>query len=283
MSAAMIRSRPMYRACLVAAAVVTLVVGGALGSRADTVRVHKVVKPISAGTEFAEKADETASFPVSCLPRLGGGDDPLPLTGGRIKVGFAFFSYDDGTCTGYDDRVHRGSVVFRMRDIPHHFTAVTLVLKAETVNASDPNVKVPFGGIFEYVPPYWSAYGNIRYNAAADQTTAAENLGSQFNSLDITFADLDPSTYTTPFINPFPQPPYPRGIEETDPFNFRIDVTSKVKSWIEDWPNRNKTERHGFYFIGTDEMKHGIPTASNKALLVTYVVTLEFDIDEPDL
>jgi hypothetical protein len=281
----MIRSRPTYRARVAVAAVATLVVGGAPASRADTVRVHKVVKPISAGTEFAVASDDHSCFPVQCLARHGTADDPPPLTGGRIKVGFEFTSYDDfGCCTGYADTVNRGSVVFRTLDIPHHFTAVALVLKAETVNASDPNAKVPFSGIFEYVPhANWADYGNIRYNAAADQTTAAEDLGPQFNSLDINFADLDPSTYTTPFINPFPQPPYPSGIVEIDPFNFRIDVTSKVKSWIADWPNRNKTDRHGFYFIGTDEMKQGRPTASNKALLVTYLVTLEFDIDEPDL
>ncbi len=253
--------------------------GLASDGRADTVRVHKVVHPLIAATEFAQRSDENDCFYVSCLDPLTTGLPP-PGKGGVITVGYDFASHDDGCCNGYSDVVNRGSVLFRTRDIPHDFKAATLVLKAVTTNSSDPGAKVPFGGIYEWAPDF-PLRGDTRYDAKLDQFTTTLNLADQFNAADISFADLDPANYATPFLLPFPPPPYPSGrvIEETAPFNFRIDVTANVKAWIQDWKNRNKVELHGFYFVGTKEL---YPYSANEALLVTYLVTLEFAIDEPD-
>jgi hypothetical protein len=263
--------------------VIAAVLAGGLANigRADTVRVHKVVHPLFAGTEFAQRSDENDCFFVSCLDPLTT-NLPPPRKGGVITVGYDFASHDDGggCCNGYSDVVNRGTVLFRTRDVPHQFKAATLVLKAVTTNSSDPNATVPFGGIYEWAPD-WPLRGDTQYDAKLDQLTTTLNLADQFNADDISFADLDPSTYTTPFLVPFPPPPYPSGrvIEETGAFNFRIDVTPNVKAWIQDWKNRNKSELHGFYLVGTKEL---YPYSANEALLVTYLVTLEFDIDEPD-
>jgi hypothetical protein len=253
----------------------------------DTVRVRKIAKPVFAGTEFAVKTDmpygqNCFPFITNCVPRLTGGVPP-PLTGARFKVGFQFDSYEESLncCTGYWDQVNRGNIFFRTRDVPHHFTTATLVLKAESSNSSDPNAKVPFSGIYELAPGF-GLNGDTEYDEAADQFTSSLDLGPQFEAIDATFLDFDPASYTTPFLVPFPPPPYPNGrvIEATGPFDFRIDVTANVNAWIKDWANRNQTPLHGFYLVGTDEH---FPYSDNRALLVTYTATLEFDIDEPDL
>jgi hypothetical protein len=80
---------------------------------------------------------------------------------------------------------------------------------------------------------------------------------------------------------PFPLPPYPTGgmIAQTPPFDFRINVTAAVSSWFSNWATRNDIPFHGFTLVGTDET---MPEDDTTSLQITYAVTLQFDVDEPD-
>jgi hypothetical protein len=57
-------------------------------------------------------------------------------------------------------------------------------------------------------------------------------------------------------------------------------VTNPVRKWVADWPHRNDMPLHGFVLAGTDET---LPHDQNISLQITYIVWLEFEIDEPDL
>ena len=252
--------------------------GPAAHTHADTVGVQKTIMPFVAQSTFIAASDFSfwSCFPATCDnvvfddtgvgPRSAG--EPA-LADGQIRVGFKHF-YDSGTrpcnCWVYGAEAYRGTALFRTRDLPHHFKSATLVLTATTSNTSDPNAKTPFLAIFrqDFVP-YPLAIGDVQFDPATGRTTAnLQHLG--LFAIAPVDTDLGP-----PFI--------PGKIVETGPFSFRLDVTALANGWLQDWPKRNLTPLHGFTLVGFDE---SLPNQSNNALQVTYAVTLEFDIDDPD-
>jgi hypothetical protein len=214
------------------------------------------------------------------LSPLGGGG-PSPLADSRIKVGF-LHRYVEGTkpcnCWAYAAESFRGTILFKTVDIPHHFKAATLVLKAESASVSDPSMTVPFIGIFEtsWELPSWFGGDATQFEPGSGRITVLQGTDALFPERPVT--ELKP----VPGAFGFPPPPYPSGavIEEPGPFSYRINVTSTVTAWVADWLKRNETPLRGFILVGTDE---SLPHDSNTSLQITYLVTLEFDIDEPDL
>jgi hypothetical protein len=254
-----------------------MTLGLAAAAHADTVRVKKTVMPFVAQSTFIGVGNFSfwSCFPATCdtfvFDATGVGPQPtnLAASAGQIIVGFRY-RYDSGTrpcnCWTYSDNVFRGTVLFRTRDIPHHFKSATLVLTATSSNATIAGAKTPIQGIFRQDSlPYAWARGDVLLDPATGRTTAFLDHQGPFlpGGLD---TDLGP-----PFV--------PGKIDETGPFSFRLDVTSLAESWLQDWPNRTLTPLHGFTLVGFDE---SLPNESNDALQATYAVTLEFDIDDPD-
>jgi hypothetical protein len=262
---------------------------GLATARGDTVRVHKVVRPLvalSSVTVAGDDADNTC-WPANCLPRAGAGVavGQMPaLPDGGVLVGFDHF-YLEGTkpcnCWSYRDAVVRGTILFKTDDIPHHFKAATLVLQAMGSTVSDPATNVlPLTGIFETsaaAQPQPGVGGDLRFDPASGQITALHEGENRLFPMD-PVSSLKP----VPGAFGFPARPYPQGAVMAEPttFSYRIDVTSTVVTWMADWLHRDQTPLRGFILVGTDE---SFPQQSNTQFAVSYLVTLEFDIDEPDL
>ena len=68
---------------------------------------------------------------------------------------------------------------------------------------------------------------------------------------------------------------------------YRIDISSTVRNWIADWPNRLDTPIHSFLITGQSFTPADVKKAANgfteATFLVQYAVTLEIVISEPDL
>jgi hypothetical protein len=215
--------------------------------------------------------DGDSIFQGSSIPTLT--QPPL----GSFAVGFQYAF--DPDASWYSAWAYRGTVLFKIADIPPHFTKATLVLTVGQALSSDPSFNVPFTGIFEtattlLLPPVFASAG-VRLSTTNPRLTVVSAAG--------TFLPVasDPSLQQHPVIAHFPSPPYPKGamVQETTPFNYRIDVTTPVNNWFALWPTRGQTPLRGFVLIGTDE---SLPQTSNSTLLISYSAQLEFDIDEPD-
>jgi hypothetical protein len=284
---------------LISAAAVAVAIGLAFTAPlcADTVRVHKSVMPAVAATAHVSRqdADHYSCWPAICSDPFaaalfqGGPDIPSlvnPPDGGFV-VGYKN-AHDPGTgpcnCAWYIAWAYRGTVLFKIDDIPHHFTSATLVLKAQNVDFVSPlpdgvkNVMVPLTGIFDTSAalsvPLMFPGGSTRLNPEDGSLTAVSDA-EKFLPVA-----LDP-TLQHPFIANFPAPPYPSGAvtEKSESFNYRIDVAKPINAWFADWLNRDQTPLRGFILVGANE---SLPQDSNTSLLITYEAHLEFDIDEPD-
>jgi hypothetical protein len=254
---------------------------------ADGIHVTKTVRPAVAETTWvsAQHADNFSCWPFTCSDPFadalfeGGIPQLTSPPDGSFVVGFQN-AYDPGTdpcnCSWFIAWAYRGVVLFKIDDIPPHFTKATLVLTTGSALSSDPSFNVPFSGIFETsiaTPPMFAS-GGVRSNTADKSVTAVNDAGIFLPIVG------DPSLQHA-LIKNFPPPPYPSApvLEEKTPFNYRIDVTPSVNNWFADWANRRKTPLRGFILVGRDE---SLPQTSNSTLLITYEAHLEFDIDEPD-
>jgi hypothetical protein len=262
-------------------------------ARGDTVSVRKTAKPVIARTKSIYWHDQSINscFPEICpIPaELGYPDFGGTIRKRRILVGFSH-AYYEGTkpcnCWSGGALASRGMVLFKTEDIPHHFKSATLVLFAEDdTNVDDPvalATHIPFLGIFE-TPPGRNVFSraDVQFYPSDGIVTSGEDRS---NDLFEPFGPIgvDPELQLNNAVAfPFPFPPYPNGavLERTDRFSFRIDVTNPVRKWVADWPHRNDTPLHGFILVGTDE---SLPHDQNRSAQITYIVWLEFEIDEPD-
>jgi hypothetical protein len=289
------RSSGMFGLQASIAVIMALAFGPAVPLRAETVRVHKIVKPTVAETTYitTQQYHVWSCWPATCSNPFAdalfqGSTIPFQSTppAGGILVGFQS-AFDQGThpcnCSWYIAWAYRGTVLFKIEDIPHHFKAATLVLKAENRSVSDPNFKIPFTGIFEtsFAGPPWFTNGNLAYDLSDGAITGTITVerGAGPGGFAVVSSDPDLQKPVNGTFG-FPAPPYPKGavLEVPDPFSYRINVTSTVTTWVADWVHRDQTPLRGFILVGADE---SLPNNINRELLITYRVTLEFDIDEP--
>jgi hypothetical protein len=237
-------------------------------ARGDTVRVQKTVVPI-----VAETITMNAVEPISGLKVSGPFNCPFPLqspdaepTKGQILIGFepGSAAFSDG-CFQHFARAHRGVVLFTTHDLPHHFKSATLVLGADTIHNSS-SFPRPFSAIFE-----------------TSVTTPQARFFAARRQVDLDSGRTTVNSHTSAsdgFDNSSLQRPVTGSVQDEGTFNFRIDVTANVNNWLLDWPKRDQTPLRGFVFVSADE---SLPDNGNVGLSVSYLVTLEFEIDEPDM
>jgi hypothetical protein len=235
---------------------------------ADTVHVQKTVTPIVAETITMNAveliSERTVSGPFNC-PFPPQSPDAEP-TQGQILIGFepGSAAFSDG-CFQHFARAHRGVVLFTTHDLPHRFKSATLVLRADTIHNSSFFPR-PFSAIFETSV----ATPQVRFLATrrqVDLDSGRATVNSHTSRLD----GFDDSSLQRPVTG---------SVQDEGTFNFSIDVTANVNNWLLDWPKRGQTPLRGFVFVSADE---SLPDNGNVGLSVAYLVTLEFEIDEPDM
>jgi hypothetical protein len=235
---------------------------------ADTVRVQKTVTPVVAETitmnDVAVISARTVSGPFNC-PFPPQSPDAEP-TQGQILIGFepGSAAFSDG-CFQHFARAHRGVVLFTTHDLPHHFKSATLVLNPDTIHNSTLFPR-PFSAIFE----------------TSVATSQARFLATR-RQVDLDSGRATVNSHTSRpdgFDDSSLQRAVTGSVQNEGTFGFRIDVTANVHNWLLDWPKRDQTPLRGFVFVSADE---SLPDDGNVGFSVSYVVTLEFEIDEPDM
>jgi len=219
----------------------------------------------------------------------------------RIAVGYDFFD-GPGTnpcpCGSFGLALFRGAVSFRTKDIPDNFLTATLVLdplhvasfgshnanminglfetQGKTVTFSDP-ISVSF--LHSFNRPFFT------FDRRHDRwTMVSGGLGDETASA----FPKEGNQTSNPVFSTFPVNATANSHPVTRNGNaYRIDVSSTVRDWIANWPNRLDTPLHGFLLTGQnftpDEVKKAANGFIEGTFLIQYGVTLEIVLSEPDL
>jgi hypothetical protein len=230
---------------------------------ADTVHVRKTVVPVVAQTVTMNSVADV-SYRTNCpMPVLSPDAEPAM---GTILIGFeAGSALFPDECFQHFARAYRGVPLFATTDLPHQFKSATLVLAAQIAHNASFFTK-PFASIFET-----SVATPLATFFAARRQVDPDSGRATVNSHAAATDGFDDGALQKLVTGP---------VQDKGSFNFRIDVTANVNSWLKDWPNRDKTPLRGFVFVSADENLFDV---SNFAFSVSYLATLEFEIDDPDM
>jgi hypothetical protein len=191
----------------------------------------------------------------------------------------------------------RGRASFRTSEIPNHFLTATLVMDAiynEKLHNTTSELLV---GVYESKQPKFrdglqTIFSPNRGEPFVDPFNRFHDnwkftLGGFGSTVEKSFPD-EARKYSDPVITPFPSTTGPN----TQPVqrngdSYRINVTSTVRSWITDWPNRLKNPVHGFLMVARGFPPSAVQKNAQGIIegrhWVQYGVSLEITYLEPDL
>lgn len=239
--------------------------------------------PISSGAYFPETAEKVIDDPSYTLMGMGYDYSLNPGT-------------DPCNCTTLSLAEFRGRASFRTIDIPDHFLTATLVMDAISSDKLANTTSELLVGVYESKAPKfdlpWSAVfssNNNRpfYTFDARHDNWKFTIGYFGSTTEPSFPQ-EARKYSDPLFSPFPatttanSQPIQRNGD-----SYRINVSSTVRNWIADWPNRLNKPIHGFLLVA-----RGFPSSAVKKNaagiiegrhLIQYAAHLEFTLLEPDL
>lgn len=284
--------RSLIRSRLAALAIAGLSVGFATPmahAGLETVKLAPIFNETIYGAQFHE--DSLSCWPFTCLFTSGIPAAPMQSPAGQFAVGFDYFN-NPGTspcnCSEFFVYAHRGAMFFKSADLPHYFLTARLVLTPTTGKQSGNSSTNLVTGLFEVSHGAVVSFNDSDPAAAADGDQAL--LPAQLTRYGVDgrltllreALKLSPNDgmLSAPVFSPFPANAGPTTQPVTrNGLAYSIDVTTTVRKWIADWPNRAKTPMRGFVVTGPDE---SLSHAKTTAFVNNYEARLEFTIlDQP--
>jgi hypothetical protein len=299
--------RHAIQSTMSAAALAALALVAPSGANAEnffrTIHLEPILEQFVTGNQydthiscgFSCPISSGAYFPVPSTETIDGDDYVL------MGMGYDLFhnpGADPCNCEHYALLEFRGRATFRTAEIPNNFLTATLVMDAIYADKlNNPSSELLVGVYESKTPKFSDALRTIFSPSKHDpfQTPYRRDpdnwkfiMGTlNYDTTVLPAFSAEARIYSDPVISPFPSTTGPN----TQPVqrngdSYRINVSSIVRNWIADWPNRLTQPTHGFLMVARG-FKPELGKKNAAGIIegrhwVRYGVSLEITFIEPD-